>query len=408
MSKSNKRAHGEKRKRHTKPYKGFPMFPHATGRWAKKIRQKLHYFGQISDDLKGEKALERLNLELPYLSEGRTPPEADSHEGCTLQLLCNAFLTNKKNKMDSGELSRHSFTDYYETCERIIKYFGRHRRVDDLRPDDFEGLRKKMAQGFSAVTLKNEINRCRIVLKFAYDQQLIKEQVRYGQSFDRPSAKTLRKARNAAGPRLFEAEELRKILTTDDIIMRAMVLLGVNCGFGNTDVASLPQSAVALESGWIDFPRPKTEVPRRIPLWRETVSALRLAISKRPRQPKNPADAGLCFLTVQGNRWVRVQPKRTDPDKFVTVNTVAHGFARILRKADINGRKGLGFYALRHVFETIGGESRDQVAVNAIMGHVDNTMASVYREGISDKRLRAVVDSVHEWLFSSNNEDHRE
>ena len=38
-------------------------------------------------------------------------------------------------------------------------------------------------------------------------------------------------------------------------------------------------------------------------------------------------------------------------------------------------RPGLGFYAFRHTFETIGGESRDQVAVNHIMGHADVSMA---------------------------------
>ena len=46
--------------RPSKPYPGFPMFPHATGRWAKKIRQKLHYFGKIADDPDGKQALERL------------------------------------------------------------------------------------------------------------------------------------------------------------------------------------------------------------------------------------------------------------------------------------------------------------------------------------------------------------
>jgi integrase len=54
---------------------------------------------------------------------------------------------------------------------------------------------------------------------------------------------------------------------------------------------------------------------------------------------------------------------------------------------------------LRHTFETIGGESKDQVAVNAIMGHVDDSMAGVYRERISDERLIAVTDKVREWLW---------
>ncbi|REJ87986.1 MAG: hypothetical protein DWQ34_23490 [Planctomycetota bacterium] len=420
MADSTKKARPRKSKakRIEKPYDGFPLFPHATNRWAKKIRGKLHYFGKTTDDPKGAAALERFNREWPYLSEGRTPPPPDTSDFCSVRDLCNAFLTSKRNKLLAGELAERTFRDYYVTAERLVTYFGRDRRVDGLRPDDFEGLRSQLAEKLGVVSLRNEINRCRVVFKYAHDQRLIERPVNFGQSFNRPSAKMLRQSRNESGAKLFERDELVAILkllegkpvsvdgeekpvrVKEDPALRAMVLLGLNCGFGNTDVASLPQSAVDFDAGWVEFPRPKTAIQRRIPLWPETVAALRAAIAVRPA-PKDDADSDLCFITLQGHRYVKTKPKRgsDSPQTFVTTNTIAARFSTVLKKLHINGRHRLNFYTLRHTFETIAGESRDQVAVNAIMGHVDNSMAAVYRERISDERLRAVVETVRGWLW---------
>ena len=77
---------------------------------------------------------------------------------------------------------------------------------------------------------------------------------------------------------------------------------------------------------------------------------------------------------------------------------ISKEFRKLLDKLKLY-RRGLGFYALRHTFETIAGESRDQVAVNFIMGHADASMAGVYRERISDDRLGDVVNVVRGWLF---------
>jgi integrase len=74
---------------------------------------------------------------------------------------------------------------------------------------------------------------------------------------------------------------------------------------------------------------------------------------------------------------------------------------KLLRLLHVNGRKGLGFYALRHTFRTVADEAKDQPATDYIMGHEIPHMSSVYRETISDGRLRAVATYVRQWLFPS-------
>ena len=173
--------------------------------------------------------------------------------------------------------------------------------------------------------------------------------------------------------------------------MRAMILLAINGGLGATDLARLPKSIT--EGEWLNYPRPKTGVKRRIPLWPETREALDEAIDRRPT-PKNQADDALCFITKQGNPFVRLGPSGTS-----NIDHLSSEFSKLLVASGLK-RKGLGFYALRHGFETIAGESRDQPAVDAIMGHEDGSMSSRYRERISDERLEAVVNHVRTWLFS--------
>jgi integrase len=204
---------------------------------------------------------------------------------------------------------------------------------------------------------------------------------------------------------MFEAAEVRVLLENADQPLKAMILLGINCGFGNHDCGTLPLIALNLETGWVDYPRPKTAVERRSPLWPETIVSLKQAIVTRPA-PRDAKHDELVFLTKYGRPWA----------KEVEDNPVAKEFRKLVNRIDLAAtdeakkrktkppkklyRHGLGFYALRHTFETIGGESRDQVAVNHIMGHADASMAGVYREQIGDERLRDVVNVVRRWLFS--------
>lgn len=366
-----------------KPYEDFPLFPHATKRWAKKIRGKLHYFGPWDN---WQAALDKFQAERDDLYAGRKPRVVS--EGVTVKDLANQFLTAKKLLCDSGELSPRTFADYHASCERIIGAFGRMRVVVDLAADDFEQLRASIAKIRGPVALGNEIARVRVVFKYAYDAGLIDRPVRFGPYFKRPSRKLLRKARHARGLRMFELDELRKLLADAPDHVRAMVLLGINCGFGNADVATLPRSALDLANGWISYPRPKTEIPRRCPLWPETIAALKLALASRPT-PSDPADNWLVFVTKYGQSW----------HKETSENPISREIGKLLKSAGIK-RSGLSFYALRHTFETIGGEAGDQAAVDAIMGHAPESddMAAVYRERVSDERLKKVTDHVRKWM----------
>ena len=56
---------------------------------------------------------------------------------------------------------------------------------------------------------------------------------------------------------MFSADKVTRILAAADVQLKAMTLLGLNSGFCNSDCAGLPQSALDLAGGWINFPRPK-------------------------------------------------------------------------------------------------------------------------------------------------------
>ena len=308
-------------------------------------------------------------------------------QGLTVGELCDRFLQAKDKRLESGEIKFRTRQDYEQTTNRIVAQFGKNRLVSDLAGDDFESLRSSIVKTRGPVALGNEVQRIRTVFKYAYDEGLIAQPVRYGAGFKRPSNKVLRLERAKKGLRLFEAADTLRLIYAADLHLRAMIYLAINCGFGNSDCGTLPLVSLDLDGGWVNYHRPKTGIDRRCPLWPETVQALRESLAKRP-PVKEPEAEPLVFVTKYGASWAK---ERAD-------NPIAKEFRKLL---DAKGlyREGLGFYSLRHSFRTIADGCRDQPAVDSIMGHADASMAARYRERIDDSRLRAVADHVHAWLW---------
>jgi len=75
-------------------------------------------------------------------------------------------------------------------------------------------------------------------------------------------------------PRMFDQEEVKSLLAHASVNMRAMLLLACRPA-SQTDLALAPIDAADLVTGWLTLPRAKTAIPRRVPLWPETVTAIR-------------------------------------------------------------------------------------------------------------------------------------
>lgn len=371
-----------------KPYPDFPLFAHATKRWAKKIRGQLHYFGKWEDGWQA--ALDSYLQQKDDLHAGRKPRPDTRAAGVTVKDAVNAYLNHKDDRVESGELSPQTRTKYQTATDLVVATFGKSRLVADLDEQDFATLRKRMAQRWGVYRLADMIQHTRSIFKHAYEVGLLERPLRFGPCFKRPTEKSRRLHKAEQGEKLFPAGEIRSMIDAAGPALKAMLLLGINSGMGNSDVGHLPFTALDLDAGWIDFPRPKTGIPRRCPLWPETVAAIRDALAKRPK-PRTLEDARLVFLTRHGAGWFR--------DAYAGPLVVE--MKTLMRRLGINGRKGFGFYTLRHVFRTIADESKDQPAVDFIMGHSDPTMAGHYRERIDDSRLRAVAAHVRQWLFPS-------
>ncbi|MEO2045847.1 MAG: hypothetical protein ABGX16_04670 [Pirellulales bacterium] len=213
--------------------------------------------------------------------------------------MVNQFLTAKEIQRDAGDITPRTFADYLATSKLIVDSFGKDRLVIDLAADDFEQLRKSLSKTRNPTTLGNEIQRIRVAFKYAYDAGLIEHPIRFGPTFKRPAKRILRALRQKKGPMMFESKELRQIIDAADQPLKAMILLGVNCGFGNNDCGTLRLSVLDLKSGWVDYPRPKTAIQRRCPLWPETIKAIQVSHDTRPKA-KLPEHEHLVFITKYG------------------------------------------------------------------------------------------------------------
>jgi len=379
-------------KKPKKPTPDFPLFPHASGRWAKKVKARFHYFGPWSDP---QTALEEWLRVKDDLLAGRVPRPKDQ-TGTDLDRLVNVFLGLKAQKVDTGEIKQATFEEYKRTLKAFLDYFGRHRLASDITPAEFEGFRAHIAKGLSLPELGKRVQFVRSCYRYAVEGDLLDKSPKFGE-FRRPTTKAIRRERAGRPSRMIEPADLQAIIKAAPVPLKAMILLGVNCGFGAGDLSDLPMAAMDLDGGFVTFARPKTGIPRRCSLWPETIQAVTEALEARP-DPVDQADTDCVFITKYHRRWVRYQPSRKR-EGGTRVDAIQLQYGKLLRKLKLH-RPGASFYGLRHIHRTVADQVNDRPAADYIMGHSDpNDMAERYVQRVDDSRLQAVTNHIRKWLF---------
>lgn len=370
----------------TKPHPDFPLYPHPCGQWAKTVRGRKYYFGSWDDP---QAAIDEWLRVKDDLIAGRDPrPDTGRF---TVADICNEFLAYCEDKVQAEELARRTFDDYKAASKAIIAAFGRNRSADDIRPIDFQTLRKQISDGRRPKTIGNWISRCKVVINFCNDNELTDRPIRYGKYFDKPKANMIRRDRKLQdhrGAMDLPANVIRDVLKVACPQLKAMILLAANTGIGNADLGRMKFDDIDLDSGWLDYPRWKTEVKRRAKLWPETIKALREVIEQR-RTPKDQTLIDVVFITRIGKSWFKEDS---------TTNPISQAFRKLLVDTG-HHVKGVGFYGLRRTFETVAAETKDQPAIDLSMGHESSSMAALYCQRLGDQRLVAVAKHVRKWLF---------
>ncbi len=357
--------------------KGYPLWLHPNGQWAKKICGDIFYFGTDPTV-----ALNKYLAEREDIIAGRDP-----RQQLRIKQLIEKFMAAKRKKLASKEIADRTIQDYEDVGDIITEAMTAEKVVARLVAEDFETLRAKLFIGDSPITFANRITRARSFFKYADESLNVRTPYK---GMKKPALPVIRIYQQKGVKRLFTNEQIRRMIAEADTFWKAMIYLGINCAFGNNDLATLPIDKIDLDAGFHDYGRPKTGIFRRCPLWPETVAALRAAIEARPT-PQDPANENLVFLMPSGLDWRPFS---------LTDNPISSEFTKLLKRLGIY-EKGVGFYSLRHTFVTVGAEAKDRDAVEAIVGHAkpaDDMFALYNEKEVDDARLLAVVNYVRKWL----------
>jgi integrase len=335
----------------------------------------MYYFG--SDK---KQALERYMYQATYLHgcQNNLQQQKPTGDNMTLKQLCDMYLKYQYSKLQANDLTASHHNEQIGSLNKLMAFLGQNIDINNISTLDLQNYKRKIQ--------KSHVSVCRLNLHISIMKALFHWARKNDVLTNIPNIDAVSRGKIVHQEKFtFDPEQVNKLLSAADVKMRAMIWLGLNCGFGCTDCSELKWSDLDLVSARVKLARKKTGILRDLPLWPETVKAL----EKISRTGK------LVFYTSRGNPYIQTFLKAdgNGNGKYTTLNTITTKFSRLIRKSDLDVPKGTGFYSLRRTAATIAARSGDPFAVQRLLGHADLQMATRYVQNVSAQTDRVIEKS---------------
>jgi integrase len=351
----------------------FPLTLHPAGKYCKKIKGKIHYFGTDK-----KKALEKYLAQATYLHGARNLVQKSSNDKMILKQLCDLYLHYQNSRVLVGAITAKHYNDLVSSLGRFMAFLGQGCRIESISTLDMQNYKRKLQSAYASVDRQNlHIGLMKAMFHWARKNYVLDSI---------PNIDAISKDRVVHKEMYtFNQQQIRKLLSVPDVKMKAMIWLGFNCGFGCTDCSRLQWKDIDFKNNRVKLPRKKTGVRRNLPLWPETIQALK----------EVPRSGTFVFVTSEGHPWVRTTVITNDngEPKYIYDNRITTKFSRLMKKVGIYAPKGTGFYTLRRTAATMAARYGDPFAVQRLLGHVDLTMATRHVQDVSEQTNRVIENS---------------
>ena len=351
----------------------FPLTLHPTMQYCKKIKGKIYYFGSNKTE-----ALQKYLDQATHLHGCLEDVQKPADDNMTLKYLCDMYLKFQFSKVQANDLTAGHHNEQIGSLNKLMAFLGRSLKIKNILTIDLQNY-KRMIQ-------KSHVSVCRLNLHIS----IMKAMFHWARKNDIleniPNIDAVSRGKIVHCEKFtFESGQIKKLLHAADVKMRAMIWLGLNCGFGCTDCAGLKWTNLDLTNARVRLPRRKTGILRDLPLWLETVEALE----------KVPKTGKLVFYTSRGNPYIQTLFKSdgNGNGKYTTLNTITTKFSRLIKRTGLDIPKGTGFYTLRRTAATIAARSGDPFAVQRLLGHADLQMATRYVQDVSKQTDKVIENS---------------